>query len=50
MGFVPMALPDYVLVHLQNNRAQTAVEVTARLQQGLDKYNAGRHCSCSDTI
>lgn len=50
MGFVPIRLPDYVLLHLKANRGETAQAVTARLVSALEAYKAGKRCSCGEPI
>jgi hypothetical protein len=50
MGFVPIKIPDYVRLHLRNNRGETADAVTKRLQSALDAYQAGSRCHCGAPI
>jgi Zn finger protein HypA/HybF involved in hydrogenase expression len=50
MGFVPIKIPDYVRLHLRNNRGETADAVTKRLQSALDAYQAGSRCQCGAPI
>ena len=50
MAFIPVALGDYVRLHLESNRDDTAAEVTKLLRSALEARLAGATCRCGEPI
>lgn len=50
MGFVPIAIEDYIKLHLKSNRGAEYREVRKQLQQTLKAYRRGVRCSCGNPI
>jgi hypothetical protein len=45
-GFAPIALDDYVALHLQDNPAENRIELINRLRSAVAAHREGVRCSC----
>ncbi len=50
MPFVPIEIEDYVELHLKSNPDTDRAEITSRLQEALEAYQAGERCRCGNPI
>ena len=50
MGFVPIALEEFVRLHLQTNRSENAAQLIAGLKKALHARDNGVLCRCGEPI
>jgi hypothetical protein len=50
MGFVPIEIDEYVVLHLKRNRDDTAAGMTKSLRSALQAFRAGERCRCGEPI
>jgi len=50
MGFKPISIDEYVIMHIQNNPVENEKDLRQRLRTALTYYQNGVKCSCGNDL